>query len=151
MQDHFPTEYQTDDLDVHHLPQEECTPVIPPDEQLGHSPPTYKCGIRSLGSHRPWLKRLFPGQQSELHITGMNFYKRCDKHSQRWRLTNVLGETGPHGHDDQRENHRREQEMMRIANLPPAEKRVAENNEIRRQRHYDDAVNGTLAERLASS
>jgi hypothetical protein len=150
-QDLVPTEYQTDDFGAYRLPQEECTLSIPTDEQFGHPPPTYECGIRTLGSRRPWLERLFPGQQSGLHITGMNFYKEYDRHSQHWRLTNVLEETDPQSHDDQRENHRREHEMIRIANLPPAEKRSAENNEIRRQRHYDDAVNGTLAERLALS
>jgi hypothetical protein len=151
IQEPVSTEHQTDDFGAYRLPQEECTLSLPTDEQFGHPPPTYECGIRTLGSRRSWLERLFPGQQSGLHITGMDFNKRYDRQSQHWRLTNVLEETDPQSHDDQRENHRREHEMMRIANLPPAEKRAAENNEIRRQRHYDDAVSGTLAQRLALS
>jgi flagellar biosynthesis regulator FlaF len=52
--------------------------------------------------------------------------------------------------EDQRENHRREQEMKRIAALPLALQQAAREAEAIRQHHYDNKTYGTLTGQLTS-
>jgi hypothetical protein len=45
---------------------------------------------------------------------------------------------------DQRENHRREQEIKRISTLSSAEQQAARDAEDARQKQYDSKINGEL-------